>query len=101
MRSVDEREVRASFVNASRGEVTRLRVPADLAERPWQDMDFLGWVDERAPLQCYLVVPAAGDGVVGIRLRRNAAGVGPRRARMCSLCLTTHPGQGVALMVAP
>jgi hypothetical protein len=39
--------------------------------------------------------------MVGIRMRRNTSGAGPRRARMCSLCLTTHPGQGVSLMVAP
>ncbi len=37
---------------------------------------------------------------MGVQLKRNAAG-GTRRARMCSLCATTHSGQGVALMVAP
>ncbi len=100
MRALDEREVRASFVNASRGEVTRLRLP-DLAAQPWDDLDFLGWVDDRAPLRCYLVVPVTEERVVGVQLRRNAAGAGPRRARMCSLCTTTHPGQGVTLMVAP
>ncbi|MEV7429006.1 MULTISPECIES: FBP domain-containing protein [unclassified Nocardioides] len=101
MRPLDEREVRASFVNASRGEATRLRVPTDLAERSWADLDFLGWVDDRAPLQCYVVAVGDDDRAVGVQLRRNVGGAGPRRARMCSLCLTTHPGQGATLMVAP
>ncbi len=101
MRAVDEREVRASFVNASRGEAERLRVPADLAARSWDDLDFLGWVDERSPLHAYLVLADDEDRLVGVQLRRAPAGVGPRRARMCSLCTTTHPGQGAALLVAP
>lgn len=100
MRPVTEREVRASFVNASRGEASRLRLP-DLADQPWDDLDFLGWVDERAPLQCYVVLAPEDGEAVGIQLRRSQGGAGPRRARMCSLCLTTHPGQGAALLVAP
>lgn len=97
MESLLEREIRASFVNCSRGEATRAHLPEDLAERPWDDLDFLGWVDPKAPQTGYLVAP--GDaGPVGIVLRRNQGGAG--RARMCSLCLTTHSGTGVSLMVA-
>lgn len=100
MEMLSEAEIRASFVNCTKGESRRLRLPADLAAYPWSSSDFLGWTDPRAPLQCYLVLP--GDaGPTGIQLRRTTAGAGPKRARMCSLCLTTHSGAGVTLMVAP
>jgi hypothetical protein len=93
-----EREIRASFVNASKGEVQRINLPS-LDDVVWENHAFLGWVDPRAPLAAHLVVPDDA-GPVGILLRRNPSGAGPRRARMCSLCTTTHAGQGVALMVA-
>ena len=35
-----------------------------------------------------------------MQLKRASGGL-TRRARMCSLCATTHSGQGVALLVAP
>ena len=101
MRPIDERAVRASFVNASRGEAGRLRVPNDLGDRRWEELDFLGWVDDRSPLHSYVVVEDHDERLVGVQLRRAPAGTGPRRARMCSWCLTTHPGQGAALLVAP
>jgi len=99
MDPVTEVQIRGSFINASKGEAKRLNLPADLGEARWADLDFLGWVDPKAPLQAYLVVPT-DDGLAGVQLRRNTSGAGPRRAKMCSLCLTTHSGQGVSLMVA-
>jgi hypothetical protein len=99
MRPVTEREIRASFVNCSKGEAKRLAVPRDLATRPWDDLDFLGWRDPAAPDRAYLVAES-GDGFVGIALRRAAPGAGRVRRGMCSLCLTTHSGGGVALMTA-
>ena len=99
MEPLTEHQVRASFVNASKGEVQRLNLPPDLDQLAWDQREFLGWVDPRSPLAAQLVVPT-DDGPVGVVLRRNASGAGPRRARMCSLCATTHAGQGVALMVA-
>ena len=99
MEPLTESQIRDAFVNASKGEAKRLNLPADLDEARWEDLDFLGWVDPRAPLQAYLVTPTEA-GPVGVQLRRNTAGAGPRRAKMCSLCLTTHSGQGVSLMVA-
>ncbi|WP_139979603.1 FBP domain-containing protein [Nocardioides litoris] len=93
------REIRASFVNATRGEAQRLNLPDDLADLPWgPDLDFLGWADPRAPQQAALVVLREGR-LVGVRLRRNNGG-GGGRTRMCSLCCTVHPGSNVALMVA-
>jgi hypothetical protein len=98
MERLTDPEIRASFVNCSRGETRRLHVPRDLAERPWADLDYLGWRDPQSPGRGYLVAPSSG-GPVGIVLRAPQAGVGGRKS-MCSLCLTVHSG-GVNLMVAP
>jgi hypothetical protein len=96
--ALTETELRACFVNTTQGEAKRMNLPP-LAEVAWEHLDFLGWVDPKAPQQAYLVAPSS-DGPVGIALRRNRA-EGRRRAKMCSLCNTVHPGTGVALMVAP
>lgn len=99
MEPVSEREIRASFVNCSKGEAKRLSVPGDLSERPWDDLDFLGWRDPASPQRAYLVA-ASGDGLVGVALRLASPHAGQARRTMCSLCLTTHPGGGVSLMTA-
>ncbi|MEU7279210.1 FBP domain-containing protein [Streptomyces sp. NPDC045431] len=99
MKAVTERTIRASFVNCSKGEAARLPLPRDLAERPWDDLDFLGWRDLSAPDRAYLVAER-GEQVVGVALRlasRQAAGL---RRSLCSICLTTHPLSGVTLMTA-
>ena len=96
MSPITEREIRGSFVNCSRGEAQRANLPEAFDELPWEELDFLGWVDPKAPQLAYVVVP--GDRLLGIKLRRNASSSG--RARMCSLCCTVHPANGVTLMVA-
>ncbi|NUT94490.1 MAG: FBP domain-containing protein [Saccharothrix sp.] len=98
MRPVTERDIRASFVNCTKGEAKRLTVPRDLAERPWDDLDFLGWRDPAAPQRAYLVAES-GDGFVAVALRTATPHATARRT-MCAICLTTHPGDGVTLMTA-
>lgn len=97
MEPVTEREIRASFVNCSKGDAKRLTVPSDLATRPWDDLDFLGWTDPGLPGRAYLVLPEA-DGLAGIALRFETGG--PRRSQMCTVCSTTHSNGGVVLMTA-
>lgn len=97
MEPVTEREIRASFVNCSKGDAKRLAVPADLATRPWDELDFLGWTDPGLPGRAYLVLPEA-DGLAGIALRYETGG--PRRTQMCTICSTTHTNGGVVLMTA-
>ncbi|WP_280242815.1 FBP domain-containing protein [Nocardia abscessus] len=97
MEPVTERDIRSSFVNCSKGDAKRLPVPRDLAERPWDDLDFLGWSDPSLPGRGYLIVPQE-DGLVGVALRYPTGGTG--RAQMCTICLTTHTGGGVSLMTA-
>lgn len=99
MTPLTERDVRSCFVNCTKGEATRLFVPLDLPDRPWPDLDYLGWRDPRAPARGYLVT--AIDGALrGVALRVPQTSVGAARKSMCSLCVTVHSG-GVALMVAP
>jgi hypothetical protein len=99
MRPVTEADIRASLVNCTKGEAKRLSVPRDLADRPWPELDFLGWTDPAGPERAYLVTEH-GDGLVGVALRRAATGARLVRRSMCSVCLTTHPAGGVALMTA-
>ncbi|GHE06620.1 FBP domain-containing protein [Streptomyces alanosinicus] len=99
MRSLTEQDIRNCFVNCSKGEAKRLTVPRDLGERPWDDLDFLGWRDPGAPDRSYLVT-VRDDRPVGVALRFQTARRGFLHRSMCSLCLTTHPGGGVTLMAA-
>ncbi|WP_030176962.1 FBP domain-containing protein [Spirillospora albida] len=102
MRAITEGELRTCFVNCSKGDAKRLNLPKDFAESPWEDLDFLGWRDPKAPDRAYLVAER-GDGLIGIALRFASA---PGRARgfnstsMCSFCQTVHTGGGVALLGA-
>ncbi|WP_067170426.1 FBP domain-containing protein [Microtetraspora niveoalba] len=99
MKAMSEQDIRTSFVNCSRGEAKRLALPRDLAEQPWDDLDFLGWRDPGAPDRGYVVTERGGE-AVGVALRAVAQQRGRLHRGMCSLCLTTHPGNGVALMTA-
>ncbi|MFR9787429.1 FBP domain-containing protein [Streptomyces sp. MB22_4] len=99
MRPLTEQDIRSSFVNCSKGEAKRLAVPRDLGERPWADLDFLGWRDPGAPDRSYLVTER-GDRLVGVALRYPSSQRGFLHRSMCSVCLTTHRGGGVSLMTA-
>ncbi|WP_053141147.1 FBP domain-containing protein [Streptomyces ambofaciens] len=99
MKPLTDKEIRTAFVNCSKGAAKRLTVPHDLADRPWDDLDYFGWRDPQAPDRAYLVTVLGGR-TTALALR--TTGVASRQARrsMCSICLTTHSG-GVSLMVAP
>jgi len=106
MDALSAEQIRASFVNCSKGEAGRLALPRDLAEQPWEELDFLGWRDPGAPDRRYLVAPYrgagdAGERLVGVTLR---APTNVRRTitrtNICAICATAHGGDGVALLVA-
>ncbi|MFI1968202.1 hypothetical protein BLA24_20585 [Streptomyces cinnamoneus] len=100
MEPLGENDIRASFVNCSKGEARRISLPRDLADLPWEDLDFLGWRDPGAPDRGYLVTVRDGK-PAGVTLRVPQGG--PRsftKTTMCSLCLTGHPGSGVSLLAA-
>ncbi|GAA2427185.1 FBP domain-containing protein [Streptomyces mauvecolor] len=99
MKAVSERDIRASFINCSKGEAARLAVPRDLDALPWDDLDFLGWREPSAPDRANLVTEHAGR-LVGVALRYPSRRRGLLQRSMCSVCLTTHSGSGVSLMTA-
>ncbi len=96
-----DKQIRSSFVNCTKGEAARLRLPLDFAELPWEDLDFIGWVDPGAPLRAHLVLPRA-DGPVGISLRvPSVSRTSAVKSSLCQVCLTGHASSGVTLLVAP
>lgn len=99
MRALVEQDIRTSFINCSKGEAKRLPLPRDLGERPWDDLDFLGWRDPGAPDRSYLVADLDGR-LTGLSLRFQQARAGYFQRSLCALCLTTHPRGGVSLMTA-
>lgn len=96
MSPLSEPQVRSCFVNLTGGEARRATLPADLATRSWEELDYLGWRDPKAPQRAYLVAEYDGR-VRGVGLRLSTQAAGPRKT-MCSLCMTVGD---VALMVAP
>src|SRR4051812_12769227 len=90
-------EIRASFVNCSKGEAKRAVLP-DLDATPWPDLDFLGWPDPSGSQRAYLVVERRGL-PLGLLLRQST-GARTTRSTMCQICITSHSGSSVALSVA-
>ncbi|MCP9945387.1 FBP domain-containing protein [Streptomyces somaliensis] len=107
MEPLSDEQIRASFVNCSKGDAARLKLPADFAGLPWDDLDFLGWRDPGAPFRAHVVlppgaVPGTGGGPVGITLRvPEKARTSAVKSSLCRICLTGHASSGVTLLVAP
>jgi hypothetical protein len=99
VKPLTEPEIRAAFVNCSKGEAKRANIPRNLAEQPWEDLDFLGWRDPQSPERAYLAAEIDGK-LVAITLRCPGPTPLQKKTSMCSVCLTSHTG-GVTLMVAP
>lgn len=83
MQPLDQKTIRASFVNASRKEVSDLTFAPDFADLDWARLDYLGWRDPKMAKRAYIVVPTA-DGPVGIVLKQ--ADASPRSRAQCSWC---------------
>ncbi|OIH95515.1 FBP domain-containing protein [Curtobacterium sp. MCBA15_001] len=84
MLPISETTIRASFVNASRKEVSDVTMPTDLEAVVWDDLDFLGWRDPKAARRAYAVVPTLDGTLVGILFRQAEAS--PRSRAQCSWC---------------
>lgn len=97
MDPLTDTQIRGAFVNLSKGAAGRVNLPADLDERPWGDLDYLGWQDPKAPARNYLVTDRGGR-VRAIALRTSDRVLGRKRKTMCDLCMTVG---SVDLMVAP
>lgn len=101
MEPLEEKDIRACFVNCSKGEAKRINLPRPMSSLPWADLDFLGWRDPGSPDRGYIVANHDGR-LTGVTLR---APQGVRRSftktTVCTLCITAHPGTGVRLLTAP
>lgn len=80
---LNESQIRASFVNASRKEVSDLSLPVDFADLDWDVRDFFGWRDRKLPRRAYVVSIVDGE-PVGILLRQ--ADANPRTRPQCAWC---------------
>ncbi|WP_194764869.1 FBP domain-containing protein [Microbacterium sp. UFMG61] len=97
MRPIDERTLRASFINASRKEVSDLTLPPGFAELDVSTLDYLGWVDPKLPRRSY-VVAWVDDVVTGVILQRAEQRVTARA--QCSWCEDVTLRNDVQLYVA-
>ncbi|OAN26869.1 translation elongation factor [Plantibacter sp. H53] len=80
---LNESQIRASFVNASRKEVSDVSLPVDLDAIDFEVRDFLGWRDKKLPRRAYVVTIVDGE-PVGILLRQ--ADATPRTRPQCAWC---------------
>lgn len=83
MHALTEQQIRSSFVNASRTEINDLALPLDFATIDWDQQDYFGWRDRKAPRRAYFVVILDGA-PVGVMLRQAEAT--PRTRAQCSWC---------------
>ena len=98
MLPLTEAEVRASLINCSAEEAERLTLPPWFHDAPWDDLDYLGWIDPRAERRAYIV---ANGGLVGIRLRVPHQPAAAMRTTMCAVCLTSRPAGRSTFPAAP
>ncbi|WP_251152793.1 FBP domain-containing protein [Cellulosimicrobium sp. Marseille-Q4280] len=99
MNPLTEKQIRSSFVNASKREAAQATLP-DLDTLDWERLDYLGWRDRKAPLASYAVVPLDGE-PTGILLRSSDAKTGgPRKRAVCAWCEDVVVTEDVSLYVA-
>jgi hypothetical protein len=97
MRPIDERTLRASFINASRKEASDLTLPPGFADLDVEKLDYLGWVDPKLPRRAYAVA-WVDDVATGVILQRAEQRVVARA--QCSWCEDVTLRNDVQLYVA-
>ena len=99
MTPLTEKQIRASFVNASRREAAQATLP-DLDALPWDRLDYVGWRDRKAPLAAYVVLEI-DDEPTGVLLRSADPSAGrARRKSVCAWCEDVIVTDDVTLYVA-
>ncbi|RLP74137.1 FBP domain-containing protein [Mycetocola tolaasinivorans] len=87
MKELQEKEIRAAFVNTTQGERKNIVMPAHLGEINWETLTYLGWRDPKNPLLGFIVAEVDGE-PVGIMLRQTETR--PRSRAQCSWCEDVH-----------
>jgi hypothetical protein len=97
VKPLTDNEIRAALVNCSRREAKQASVPNDLDALPWEQLDYLGWVDRSNPQRAYAVGPVDDDAVAFV-LR--ASGRTRTASAMCAWCEDVFATADVRLWVA-
>lgn len=100
MQQPSAQKIRASFVNASRSEASKLNLPKDFDSLDWENLDYLGWRDPKMPLRGYLVLPSDDGKLTSVLLRAPEGGARKNRSVLCELCRAVHAKNDVFLWVA-
>jgi hypothetical protein len=98
VKPLTETDIRGAFVNATKGEISRMPLPG-LHEVIWDAREYLGWRDPQAPQRGYLV-HWVDDRPVGIVLKASEVALRHGITAMCSLCRTPQPSDQVTLFSA-
>src|SRR5688500_16263687 len=99
MSPLTEKQIRASFLNASKREAAQATLP-DLDALDWERLDYLGWHDRKAPLSAYVVLELDGQ-PTGVLLRSAEAKAGRARTKgVCAWCEDVVVTDDVSLYVA-
>lgn len=99
MQPIETADVRKAFVNSSKSKAASATFPRAWPPADVEDLDFVGWVDPKAPQRAYLVTEI-DDRPTALELRLTEA-VGSTRKTLCDLCHPQDSPEGARLMVAP
>lgn len=95
-------EIRRAFINGSRSKAASMSMPSEWPPPHADRLDFIGWVDPKAPLRAYVVIgPDTVDTLISLELRLPSTAARRGRQTMCDLCQTADSPDGALLMVAP
>lgn len=97
MHALTEKQIRDSFVNASRREAQQATLP-DLDALDWDRLDYVGWRDRKAPLAAYAVLEI--DGAPTGVLLRSSDRTRRRSRAVCAWCEDVVVTDDVTLYVA-
>jgi hypothetical protein len=99
MNPLTEKQIRASFLNASKREANQATLP-DLDTIDWEHLDYLGWHDRKAPQSAYVVLELDGA-PTGVLLRSTDAKTGGARTKgVCAWCEDVVVTDDVSMYVA-
>lgn len=96
MQQLTENQIKKSFVNASRREVEKIKLPAHIAEADWSNREYIGWTDPKILQRSYVIVPV-DDVPRGVVLRSAPSA---KKQAMCNWCEDIHELDGVRMFIA-
>jgi hypothetical protein len=99
MRQRSAEEIRASFVNCTKGQARSANMPTRFDRIDWATLEFLGWRDPKAPDRGYVVLER-DDRMTGITLTANTTARSALKKNICAFCTTTHDLTGITLFAA-